>query len=381
MIVRNWGVRWDNIFRLGMKEFHSLRADPVLLFMIVFAFTVFIYTTATGRKTELENATVAIVDEDRTELSRSLAAALLEPYFANPVEIPANEVDAAMAAGRFMFIVGVPPQFELGVLRRRRPSLEINVDATAMSQAGNGVAYIESIVMQETQSYVARGSSAVHQPVNVVVHAMFNPNLNSEWFSAVMAIINMITMLTVILTGAALIREREHGTVEHLLVMPVRPAEIMIAKIWVNGLVIATAAILSLWLVVHIVLAVPIAGSIPLFVVGALLYQVSAAALGILLATFTRSMGQFGMLGLPILIALNLLSGSVTPMDSMPRWLQILMQVMPTPHFVDFAQAVLFRGAGLDIVWPQLLAMGIITVAYFAISLMRFRSALLTFQS
>ena len=375
------GVGWDNILWLGIKEFRSLRADPVLLFMIAFAFTVSVYTAATGMKTEVENAPVGIVDEDHSELSRRVAAALLEPYFATPVEISSDAVDSSMVSGRFMFVIEVPPKFEFDVLTARRPSLQVNVDATAVSLAGNGVSYIESIVDHEVRGYATRGSGAASEPVSVVIRAMFNPNLNSAWLNAVMAVINMITALTVILTGAALIREREHGTVEHLLVMPVRPSEIMVAKIWVNGLVILTAAILSLGLVVHGALGVPVAGSIALFVVGALLYQVSVASLGILLATFTGSMGQFGMLGLPILIALNLLSGGVTPMESMPHWLQILMQIFPTPHFVSFAQAVLFRAAGINIVWPQLVAMGITTIVYFSISLIRFRGALVTFQS
>jgi len=375
------GVWWDNILWLGIKEFRSLRADPVLLFMIAFAFTVSVYTAATGMKTEVENAPVGIVDEDRSELSRGVAAALLEPYFATPVEISSDAVDSSMVSGRFMFVIEVPPKFEFDVLTARRPSLQVNVDATAVSLAGNGVSYIESIVDHEVRGYATRGSGAASEPISVVIRAMFNPNLNSAWLNAVMAVINMITALTVILTGAALIREREHGTVEHLLVMPVRPSEIMVAKIWVNGLVILTAAILSLGLVVHGALGVPIAGSIALFVVGAFLYQVSVASLGILLATFTGSMGQFGMLGLPILIALNLLSGGVTPMESMPHWLQILMQIFPTPHFVTFAQAVLFRAAGINIVWPQLVAMGITTIVYFSISLIRFRGALVTFQS
>jgi len=375
------GVWWDNILWLGIKEFRSLRADPVLLFMIAFAFTVSVYTAATGMKTEVENAPVGIVDEDRSELSRRVAAALLEPYFATPVEISSDAVDSSMVSGRFMFVIEVPPKFEFDVLTARRPSLQVNVDATAVSLAGNGVSYIESIVDHEVRGYATRGSGAASEPVSVVIRAMFNPNLNSAWLNAVMAVINMITALTVILTGAALIREREHGTVEHLLVMPVRPSEIMVAKIWVNGLVILTAAILSLGLVVHGALGVPIAGSIALFVVGAFLYQVSVASLGILQTTFTGSMGQFGMLGLPILIALNLLSGGVTPMESMPHWLQILMQIFPTPHFVTFAQAVLFRAAGINIVWPQLVAMGITTIVYFSISLIRFRGALVTFQS
>ena len=186
--------------------------------------------------------------------------------------------------------------------------------------------------------------------------------------------INQITLLTVILTGAALIREREQGTVEHLLVMPVVPAEIMLSKMFANGLVILAAAMLSLQFVVHLWIGAPIAGAILLFLLGAALYALVVAALGILLGTLATTMGQFGLLAMPVLVVTQLLSGSSTPMESMPVWLQYVMQtISPTPHFVAFAQAVLFRGADLSIVWQPLVAMLIIGSVYFAVAMIRFR--------
>jgi ABC-2 type transport system permease protein len=198
--------------------------------------------------------------------------------------------------------------------------------------------------------------------------------LKTAWFSAMTQVINQITMLTVILTGAALIREREQGTVEHLLVMPVIPAEIMLSKMFANGLVILTAAMLSLRFVVHLWIGAPIAGSILLFLFGTALYALVVAALGILLGTLSTTMGQFGLLAMPVLMVTQLLSGSSTPMESMPTWLQYVMQVIsPTPHFVAFSQAVLFRGADLSLTWHLLLAMLIIGSVYFAVAMMRFR--------
>ena len=174
--------------------------------------------------------------------------------------------------------------------------MQINSDATAVAQAGNGTGYLQQIIAQQVLSYVRHAGGAAELPVNFVVRVMFNPNLKSEWFTSVMQIINNITMLSIILTGAALIREREHGTIEHLLAMPVTPNEVMLAKIWANGLVILVAAVVSMKLVVQLVLQVPIAGSLLLFLAGALLYLFSVTALGILLATFTTSMAQFGLL-------------------------------------------------------------------------------------
>jgi ABC-2 type transport system permease protein len=256
----------------------------------------------------------------------------------------------------------------------------LNIDATAMSQAGNGAVYIQNIVAQQVLAYTQRREGGSATPVDLVVRARFNPNLQSSWFTSVMQVINNVTMLSVILAGAALIREREHGTIEHLLVMPVTPTEIMLAKIWSNGLVIVVASVLSLAIVVQKLLGVPIAGSLALFTVGAVLYQVSVTSLGLLIATFTGSMPQFSLLVLPILIIMNLLSGSTTPMESMPAWLQAVMQISPSTHFVAFAQATLYRGAGTATVWPYLAALAVISVGFLAVSLLRFRTAIASYR-
>jgi len=372
-------LRPANVFRLGIKELYSLRTDPILLVMIVYAFTFAVYAQATGAKTEVENVAVGIVDEDDSELSRRIAGAILEPQFKRAVELTPSEIDPGMNSGRFVFVLEVPPKFEFDVLAGRRPTVQIDVDATALTQAGVGSSYIQNIIEQEALGYLQHREGTVSAPINFVLRTAFNPNHKSEWFLAIMAVINDITMLTVVLTGAALIREREHGTVEHLLVMPVRPAEIMIAKIWANGLVIVAVAILSLWFVVHSLLRVPLSGSTLLFIAGTVLYVISVAALGILLATFTATMGQFGLLVVPVLVILNLLSGSATPLESMPAWLINVMQITPTIHFIGFAQNVLYRAAGLDIVWPQLAALAAVTTVYFGVSLMRFRTTLASF--
>ncbi len=373
-------MRLDNVLRLGVKELHSLRADPILFVLILYCFTLAVYSQATGAKYDVEHVSVGIVDEDHSELSRRIASAVLEPYFKPAVEITADQIDPGMNSSRFVFVLEIPPKFESDALAGRRPTVQIDVDATAVSQAGIGATYLQNIIAQETSSYLQHNEGAANIPINLVVRTVFNPNRKTEWFLSIMAVINFITVLAIILTGSALIREREHGTVEHLLVMPVRPAEIMIAKIWANGLVVVVAAALSLWFVCHGVLRVPLAGSMLLFLAGTVLYQFSVGALGILLATFAGTMGQFGLLMIPVLIILMLLSGSTTPFESMPIWVQDAMQFTPTTHFVSFAQAVLYRGAGLDIVWGDIAALAAITLVFFGVSLIRFRTTIASFQ-
>jgi ABC-2 type transport system permease protein len=365
-----------NIFRLVIKELRSIRSDPTMLVLVVYAFSVSVNTVATGAVTEATNLSVGIVDEDGSDLSRQIAEGLVRPTFQPPVHITASQIDEKMDKGELLFVVEIPPNFQANILAQRKTELQINVDATAVAQAGNGANYLKTAISNEVQNFLAgrQGSGSQSTPINLVVRARFNPNLKTAWFSAMTQVINQITLLTVILTGAALIREREQGTVEHLLVMPVVPAEIMLAKMLANGLVILVAAMLSLQFVVHLWIGAPIAGSIALFLLGAALYALVVAALGILLGTLSTTMGQFGLLAMPVLMVTQLLSGSSTPMESMPVWLQFVMKtISPTPHFVAFAQAVLFRGADITLVWRPLLAMLIIGSVYFVVAMSRFR--------
>ena len=363
-----------NILRLVIKELRSIRSDPTMLILVVYAFSISVNTVATGAVTEATNLSVGVVDEDGSDLSRQIAAGLAPPTFQPAVQIKASDIDTKMDGGELLLVVEIPPNFQANILAQRKTEIQINVDATAVAQAGNGANYLKTAIANEVQNFIVQRGGRLIDPINLVVRAKFNPNLKTAWFSAMTQVINQITLLTVILTGAALIREREQGTVEHLLVMPVVPAEIMLSKMFANGLVILVAAMLSLQFVVHLWIGAPINGSIFLFLLGAGLYALVVAALGILLGTLATTMGQFGLLAMPVLMVTQLLSGSSTPMESMPVWLQYTMRtISPTPHFVAFAQAVLFRGADITLVWRPLLAMLIIGSVYFAFAMSRFR--------
>ncbi len=370
-------IHLQNILRLVVKELRSLRADPIMLVLVVYTFSIAVYTVATGVKLEARDLTIGIVDEDQSEFSRSLLGAFNPPLFKVSKRIAASEIDAEMNSGRLVFVLEIPPKFQADLLARRQTALQLNIDATAMTQAGNGAVYIQQIIAQEIANRQAGRETATALPINLVVRARFNPNLDSGWFSSVMQVLNNVTLLTIILTGAALIREREQGTVEHLLVMPVTPVEIMLAKMVANALVILVAAVASLVLVVEWALGVPITGSLLLFVLGTAIYAFAVAALGILLGTLATTMGQFGLLAIPVFVVTQLLSGATTPMESMPIWLQWIMRIFsPTPHFVAFSQGVLYRGAGLDVVWPEIAKIIAIGAAYFAFALARFRKVI-----
>ena len=370
-------ARWLlNVFLLCGKELRSLLMDMPLMALIVFAFTVGVHMAAKGVKAEVSNASIAVLDGDHSELSRRLRYAIHPPFFKPPEDIERPDVQDAMDKNKYIFVVEFPPRFEIDVLAGRRPSLQVLIDATAMTQAGLGASYLEEIFLKQATEFLQSRGIEAELPLKVKTRTLFNPNEDSAWYVSVMQIVTNVTILSIVLTGAAVIREREHGTIEHLLVMPVRSSEIAVAKIVTNGTVIHLATLASLLLVAHLWLGVPIAGSLPLFSLGAALYLFSVTALGVLMATLTTSMPQFGLLTVPVYTVAYLLSGAATPVESMPLNLQPIAKLLPTTQFVDISQAVLFRDAGFDVIWPKLAALSVSGSFFLAFALMRFRSML-----
>jgi ABC-2 type transport system permease protein len=364
-----------HIFRLGLKELTSLRHDSVLLLFLLYAFSVAVYMPATGSVIGVHHASVAIVDEDRSPLSRHLAEILQPPEFQIPELLPYDQLDAAMDSGRFTFVIDIPANFQADLLAGRQPALQLNVDATAMSQAFMGARDLGRILQRELLDY-AHPDATAQVPVGLTSRALFNANLQGGWFLALLQIVNHITILAVLLTGTALLREREHGTLDHLLVLPLTALEIMLAKIWSNAVVVVICTWLSLELVVKGALGVPLAGSQAFFLAVTALYLFASTALGIFLATLARSIPQFGLLAIPVIIPMLMLSGGSTPMESMPVWLQQLMQLSPSTHYLTLSTSILFRDAGPGVVWPELAALTAIGLVFFGLALRRFRSSL-----
>lgn len=367
----------QNIFYLGMKEFRSLFHDVAMLVMIVFMFTVTIYLDARAKPDSMNHAAIAVVNEDQSALSFRLIDAMQPPYFRQPALVTLSEVDQGMDAGRDTFVLNIPPNFQRDVLAGKMPVLQLNVDATRQSQAMIGSAYIQKILNDEVRMFMQRDRPGVSvQPAELAIRVLSNPNLYSSWFGSITAIINNVTMLSIILSGAALIREREHGTIEHLLVMPVTPLEIMLSKVWSMAMVVLLASVFALQIMVKEVLDVTVNGSGVLFAMGTLLYLFATNSIGIFMGTLARTMPQFGLLAILVLLPLQMLSGAVTPRESMPEMVQWIMSLTPTVHFVALSQAILFRAADLSVVWPQMLAIIVIGIFFFALAHHRLRKTL-----
>jgi ABC-2 type transport system permease protein len=341
--------------------------------LIIYMFSVSIYTSANAIPDTLNHAAISIVDEDRSTLSTRISSAFYPPYFTQPRMITYDQVDEELDTGSSTFVLNIPHGFQRRILSGEPAEVQLNIDATRMSQAFTGNGYINQIINQEVTEFTQRYRGDAVLPVELSLRARFNPVLDPKWFGSIVQVVNNIAMLSLILTGAALIRERERGTIEHLLVMPVTSAEIMLSKIWSMSVVVLAAAFFALTFVVQGVLKVPIEGSILLFMAGATVFLFSMTSLGIFMATIARNMPQFAMLLIITLMPMQMLSGGSSPRESMPELLQQIMLLVPTSHFIDLSQAILFRDAGFDVVWVQFLALAVIGSVLNFISLRRFR--------
>ncbi len=365
-----------NIFWLAGKELKSVLGDRVMVILILWSFIIAVMLEASGAGDTVYNAAIAILDEDNSMLSRQITAALGPPWFQPPLMIAADQVAPDMDAGRIMFVLTFPPGFEADVIAGKTPTAQLEVDATAVSQAQLGTDYISNILASETRAFVTGNPDAPDTAFRLALRRAFNPNGNPVWFKSVSSLLNQLSLLTIALTGAAMLREREQGTIEHLMVMPLTPLEIAVSKVLANVVVVLAAFTLSLLFVVQGVLKVPIAGSVPLLLVGTAIYLAAAAAIGMFLGTMARSMAQFALLVIMVIIPIIMLSGGMGAIESQPDIVQRLTMALPSRHFLSFAKAVVFRGAGLETVWLQLVLMGGLGLAFFTASLLLFRRSM-----
>ena len=368
--------RLTNIFWLAGKELKSVLRDPVMVILILWSFAVAVILEASGAGDTVHNAAIAILDEDNSALTRQIAVALGPPWFQPPVMIGPGQAAPEMDAGRIMFVLDFPPGFEADVLAGAMPSAQLETDATAGSQAQLGTDYIASILAAETRAFLSGSPEAPDAALRLELRRAFNPNGDPVLFKAMWSLLNQLSLLTIALTGAAMLREREQRTIEHLMVMPLTPFEIALSKVLANVVVVLAAFTLSLLFVVQGVLQVPVAGSVPLLLAGTAVYLAAAAAIGMFLGTMARSMAQFALLVIMVIIPIIMLSGGMGAIESQPDIVQRLTLVLPSRHFLAFAKAVVFRGGGVTVVWPELLAMAGLGLTFFAASLLLFRRSM-----
>lgn len=377
--VARW---WRRLHALTRKEVLQLGRDLPLLLFLLYSFSLSVYISGVGITMQLQHADLAVLDGDRSPSSRELIYRLQLPYFRNQGEIvDSREGLRRLDEGRAMVVLDIPPRFHEAILRGEPTAVQLQVDTTNAPQGLSAASYATRIIggfgAELGLASLGISSPPVGVPRVTSAHRVwFNPNQDETWFQSISHLLRMITVFAVLLPAVALVREKERGTVEQLLVSPVTPLQIMLSKVLaMTGVILACTAIAT-YGVLGPVFHVPMKGQAWLYFVLTAMYSFTTAGLGLAAATVTRNQAQVGMITLLVVAPMLLLSGMTTPYESMPDWVRTMMVVSPLRYYIDITYGVLLKGAGLDVLWKPVAAMTGLGAGLFGIGMWRFRRQL-----
>ncbi|RMD71008.1 MAG: ABC transporter permease [Gammaproteobacteria bacterium] len=363
-----------------MKELIQLRRDKALLLFFAYAFTLDIYFAGSGVSLQLHRAAFHIQDEDKSHLSRELMGRFLPPYFEARGSIASDrEAFDLLDRGKTTIVFSIPPRFQEQILRGEDTQVQMLLDATHAPQAFLASSYAAQILGRFglEQGLALHGMSAEaleHLPrVESRHRAWYNPNQNDAWFMTLSELLSIITVFSILLPAAAMVREKERGTVEQLLVSPLTPFHIMFPKVLAMTLVILTGTLVSLFAVMGPIFHLPMRGSLPLFFALTALYTFTNAGLGLFASTFSRNQAQVGMVSILLVAPMILLSGAWTPPEAMPEWLRAMMLFSPLFYFIEATFGILLKGAPLSLLWDDVAGMALLGGGIFAFGAWRFR--------
>ncbi|MBJ7312260.1 ABC transporter permease [Rugamonas sp. CCM 8940] len=359
---------WRRLRVMTWKELVQLMRDPLLLLFVVYAFSADIYNAASGVTLQLNNAALALLDMDHSRASRELAGRFLPPEFRQIGG--AGHAGTGMALldeGKAMAVLDVPPGFGDALERGEQASVQLQIDASNSVQgfltSVDATQIVARFGLETASARLGLGGGAIDGPlIDNRTRVWFNPNQNDAWFMGISELLNVVTLFSMLLPAAAMVREKERGTIEQLLVSPLGPLQIMLPKILAMVAVILCGTALGLFGLLIPVFGVPVQGSLLLFFVVTTGYICTLAGIGILIATVTRNMAQAGMMVILILAPMMFLSGAWTPPEAMPAVMRALMYVSPLYYFINASYGILLKGAGVAALWPMLagiLALGL----------------------
>ncbi len=378
--VRRTAVWWRRLAVMTRKEMLQLFRDVPIIVFLVYSFTLAVYITGNGIKSQLHNASLLVHDADHSVSSRDLIHKFRAPFFRLEREIADPEEGIRwLDRGKAMVVLDIPPRFHEQLMTGEPTSVQLLVDTTSAPQGLSAAGYAGRIVAQFAQETALARSGNVSGPSGdlpriVSEHRVwYNPDQNDSWFECISHLLRQITIFAILLPAAALVREKERGTVEQLLVSPLTPFQIMVSKVLAMTVVILGATAVALFGIMQPVFGVPVKGSVPLLFSLTALFVFTTAGMGLSLATLMKNQAQVGMMTLLVVAPMLLLSGLSAPMEVMPAWIRSLMALSPLRYFVEITHGILLKGAGVSTLWDSILAMTVLGGALFTFGLWRFR--------
>jgi ABC-2 type transport system permease protein len=377
---RHWcAVTLRQMAAMTSKEFRQLTRDRALLLFIAYIFTVNIIMAGQQGSLELNQAPLLVYDADRSAASRDLISRFQMPYFrfAGEAASPSHGL-RTLEEGTALVFLDIPERFGQKVAQGREPAVvQLNVDATKTTRSYLAAAYSGSIVgkfsLDWTPKRAANSGETSLPRIDNRVRLRFNPALNESWFSSISELLTMMTVACILLPASAMVREKERGTIEQLLVSPLSPFQIMFSKVLAMTTVMLIGIGIAVVGIMQPMFHVPVRGSMGLLCGLTALFVFTNAGLGLLVATYARNAGQAGMLTLLLVMPIVVLSGTYTPVESMPAVLRTTMQLSPLRHFIEIIYGILLRGAGIDTLWDSVLAMIVLGSGLFGLGMWRFR--------
>lgn len=358
------------------KELLQLFRDAALMVFFLYSFTGDIYLAASGVSMQLKHAAIATLDGDNSFASRELAGRFQPPYF-KPVGDAGSPGQAIrlLDDGDVMAVLDIPPRFNERLQRGEQVSVQMQVDTSNSVLGFLTSSYGAQIVGRyglEVAALREGMGGAVGPRVEADVRVWYNPNQNDAWFMGISELLTVITLFSILLPAAAMVREKERGTIEQLMVTPLSPFQILFPKVVAMTLVILAGCAIALFGVLGPLFQLPMRGSLATFFLVTALYVFTTAGLGLLAATVARNLAQVGMLTVVILMPMLLLSGAWTPIEAMPPWMRGLAWISPLHYFLDAAYGILLKGSGLELLWDSVLAMTCLGIVVFGVGMRRF---------
>ncbi len=371
---------WRRLQVMTAKELRQLIRDwPLILFM-AYGFTLSPYLSGTGINMQLRNASLLVQDHDHSFSSRDLISRFRPPYFRVEGEVARpDDARRLLDEGRAMAILDIPTRFQESLGRQQPVSVQLQVDTTSSPQGLSLASYAERIVGEFGRETARRNlgmpSDAEERlpTVRSQVRVWYNPNLVDAWFECLSQLLRMITVFAVLLPAAAMVREKERGTVEQLLVSPLTPFQIMFSKVLAMTVAILIGVALTVFGILRPVFDVPTRGSLGLYFILTALYIFTTAGLGLFAATLARNQAQVGMMTIMVVAPILLLSGTTTPVEAMPDWVSTVMAFSPLRYYIEVTYGILLKGVGLEVLWPVVLPMILLGAGMFGFGMWRFR--------
>lgn len=378
--ARRAAVWWRRLGVMTRKEMLQLFRDIPIVVFLIYSFTLGVYITGNGIRSQLHNASLLVHDADHSVSSRDLIHKFRPPFFRLEREIADPEEGLRwLDRGKAMVVLDIPPRFHEQLVTGEPTAVQFLVDTTSSPQGLSAAGYAGRIVAQfAEESVLARGGDAsgpmASVPRVVSEHRVwYNPDQDDSWFECISHLLRQITIFAILLPAAALVREKERGTVEQLLVSPLTPFQIMMSKVLAMTGVILGATAVALFGIMQPVFGVPVKGSVPLFFALTALFVFTTAGMGLSLATLMRNQAQVGMMTLLMVAPMLMLSGLTAPMEVMPAWVRSLMALSPLRYFVEITHGILLKEAGAGTLWESILAMTTLGGVLFAFGMWRFR--------